>query len=89
MAFLLRPNGTWELLSKNRIIRDDGLVGESGDSWYPTFTKLVPSGAVLIPVFIGGSWVPKPLKRWNGSAWEDVVPSQFKIWNGSTWVQVP
>jgi len=38
-----------------------------------------------IKVWLGASWVAKPLKRWDGTAW---VAATLKFWNGSAWVVV-
>jgi hypothetical protein len=33
--------------------------------------------------YVAGSWTPKPVKWWNGSAWT-IKPAKY--WNGSAWV---
>ena len=40
------------------------------------------SDAGYVEVWLGTSWVRKPLKVWNGSAW---VIKPLKYWNGTTW----
>ncbi len=37
-----------------------------------------------VKVYLGGSWVTKPLKVYNGSSW---VEKKVKHYNGSTWVE--
>lgn len=42
-----------------------------------------PNSGGNIKVYIGGSFVPKPVKYWDGSAW---VVKPLKRWNGTAWV---
>lgn len=43
-----------------------------------------PADTGQIKVNIGGTFTPKPVKHWNGSAW---VEKPLKRWTGSVWVE--
>ncbi len=36
----------------------------------------------LIKVWLGSSWIEKPVKVWTGSGW---VQKPAKVWDGSQW----
>lgn len=57
----------------------------------PVFSDLVfdsavfdtDSSAIALQGFVGGSWVPGVLKRWDNGSW---VPANLKVRIGTSWV---
>lgn len=58
-------------------------ISGSAPSIAVTFEIIAAPTGWPVKVHLGGSWVQKPMKRWDGSAWVEVNP---KIWNGTEWV---
>jgi fibronectin-binding autotransporter adhesin len=52
-----------------------GVAGQTG-TWSQTIIGGKPN------VWMGSTWVAKPVKYWNGSAW---VAKPMKVWTGSQW----
>jgi hypothetical protein len=46
----------------------------SGPTYYGILKRWTGSAwtKAKLLVYLGGSWIPKPLKRWTGSTWVDV-----------------
>lgn len=51
-------------------------------AWHGLAARLVPLPGLPVKVHLGGAWVQKQMKRWNGTAWVEVNP---KVWDGSDW----
>ncbi len=74
-----------------QLLLPDALGGVAGtlglDYWRRAGTVEFPaaiSNGGRIKVWLGSSWVEKPIKEWTGAAW---VQKPLKVWNGTVWVQ--
>lgn len=58
---------------------------ECAVDWLDVVVEYNPFLGSELQAYVGGSWTPGRLKKWNGSAWE---PALLRRWDGSQWVEV-